>query len=103
MDKLAQSVDTWKPLVNADTSQLELDDIDALLQPTHNYQYEELEKPANTPASSQHTFSKIIINMASKTKRWLDMDAGTETTLDQTKKLDDESNLFSYNDSQNSS
>lgn len=91
MGKLTANLDKWEALVDDDdeSHELELDDINALLVPTPNDEHDEIDPPLKVPPSDEHTFSKIIINMAAKAKRWME-EADNELVYDEEQIEDEE-------------
>lgn len=53
-------------------SQIELEDVAALIGTLENPGYEQLKPPAQAPPNSKHTFSMIVCDMAEKTKKLME-------------------------------
>jgi len=73
MERVLESENEWLPIMDANVSHLELDDIDALLvgSETAISKYEELPPPKTKPRTQLHKISKIIVEMTEKAKLWM--------------------------------
>jgi hypothetical protein len=76
MKTFGTDTDQWTEIISADVSHIELDDVGALIARHDLPEYDPLESPAVESFSENHKLSKIVIDMAQKTKHLMEDDEG---------------------------